>query len=489
MQFKDSLINVALLGTERKSLAATELPEALQTAVQLVYQSENDTEAQFIKTSALALGYLKAGAQPVKLALEPNEAPAETKSISNDKANAILVDMLTAKQNSLAHYWAYNCYNANQVVQPETLPQYLTWAKGAGKNEYLEHIIGNRGKWLVQFYPEWRFAIKEDANWETATINERVRLLVKMRQTEPDQARDLIQATWKEENAAGRLALLETLAVGINAGDEEFLQNALADKSQKVKDLALSYLKLIPASKILTQYEQVLRSSLQLSQSKMLGLISKTNITVKLQGIDESIYATGISKLSSNKKVSDEEQTLSELIAEVHPDFWLKHFGQSKTEVVALFKKRKELSPYFLPLCWSVIKFRASNWVNSLLEHWDEPELGLLAMLPPNERRTHAHRFFHHEVIEFVDLLMDDEYTQWSHQLAMTIVGKIALQPTNFSQSDLEQLMPFLPASVLKELDALPSPTETWYKNAWDRHKEYLKTMVPITQQIKTAFA
>ncbi len=489
MQFKNNLINVALLGTERKNLDATELPEALQSAVQLVQQTDNNTESQFIKTSALALGYLKAGAQPIKLALEPNEAPAETQPICSDKANAILVDFLNAKQYQLAHYWAHNCYNAGQLVSPETLPQYLAWAKSAGTNEYLEHIVGNRGKWLAQFYPEWQFVNKQNATWETATTDERVRLLIKMRQTEPDQARELIQTTWKEENAAGRLALLDTLGIGLNATDEDFLQNALTDKSQKVKDLALTYLKRIATSAILIKYEAVLKSSVQLSQSKMLGLISKTNIIAKLQGVDDSIYATGISKLSSDKKISDEEQTLLELVAEVHPDFWLKHFGQSEIEVVELFKKRKELLPYFPSLCSSVIKFGASNWYKALLEYWEEPALDLLGLLPSNERRAFAHKFYHHSVSDFVVLLVDNTYIPFSHQLAMTIVGKIALQPTHFSPNDLELLIPFLPQTILTALDALPSPAEVWYRNAWDRHKEYLKTMVPITEQIKTAFA
>lgn len=489
MQFKNNLINVALLGTERKSFDANDLPEALQAAVQLVQQSDNDTESQFIKTLALALGYLKAGAQPIKLALERNEAPAETQPICNEKANSILVDFLNAKQYQLAHYWSHHCHKAGQLVSPETLPQYLAWAKGGGKNEYLEHIVGNRGKWLAPFYPEWQFVNKQDAPWETATIDERVKLLLNMRQTEPGQARELIQNTWKEENAAGRLALLETLAVGISSTDEEFLQGALTDKSQKVKDLALSYLKLIPTSSILIKYEAVLNSSLQLTHSKMLGLISKTTITIKLQGIDDSIYATGISKLSSDKKISDDEQTLSELVAEVHPDFWLKHFGQTELEVTELFKKRKELLPYFPSLCSSVIKFGAGNWFKSLLEHWDDPALELLGLLPPNERRAFAHKFYHQSVSNFVVLLVDNTYSPFSHQLAKTVMGKIALQPTHFSENDLELLIPFLPVTILKELDALPSPVETWYHKTWERHKEFLKTMVPITEQIKTAFA
>lgn len=489
MQFKNNLINAALLGTERKTFDANELPEAVQVVVQLVQQSDNDTESQFIKTSALALGYLKAGAQPLKLALEPNEAPAETQPVCNDKANAILVDLLNAKQYQLAHYWAHNCYNARQLVCPETLPLYLAWAKGAGKNEYLERIVGNRGKWLAQFYPEWQFVNKQDATWETATTDERVRLLLKMRQTEPDQARELIQTTWKEENAAGRLALLDTLSIGLNATDEDFLHNTLTDKSQKVKDLALSYLKLIPTSSILIKYEEVLKGSIVLLQSKMLGLISKTSITIKLQGIDDSIYATGISKLSADKKISDEEQTLRELVAEVHPDFWLKHFGQSEMEVVELFKKRKDLLPYFPSLCSAVTKFGVGNWFKALLEHWENPELDLLGLLPPTERRAFAHKFYHHAVSDFVVLLVDHNYTPFSHPLAMTIMGKIALQPAQFSQNDIELLIPFLPQSILTALDALAAPTEIWYRNTWDRHKEYIKTMVPITEQIKTAFA
>lgn len=489
MQFKNSLINVALLGTERKSLEASELPETLKAAVQYANQSGGDNESQFLRASALAIGYLKAGSQPIKLDLEHNEAPEEARLLCSDRANALLMDMLGDNQHYLIHYWTFLCYRANQLIHPQALPKFLTWAKNTGKNEHLSDIIGNRGHWLMQFYPEWQLFMVKDAIWDTATINERVRLLVEMRKTDTAQARGLIQTTWKEENAAGRLSLLETLGVGIDISDEAFLKDALLDKSQKVKELALAYLKLIPRSEILIKYEEVLRASIQLSESKMLGLISKTSITVKLQKVDESLYVTGISKMSSNKKVSDEEQTLSELISEIHPDFWLEHFGQSEGGVVELFKKRKELLPYFLSLISSVVKFRASNWSKPLLEEWDEPTLGLLAMLPPSERRANVHSFFHHEVSEFVDLLMDEAYTPWSHSLAMTVISKTALRPASFSQSDLERLIPFLPTTVLKELDALPSPTETWYRNAWERHKEYLKTMIPITEHIKTAFA
>jgi hypothetical protein len=78
----------------------------------------------------------------------------------------------------------------------------------------------------------------DEATWDSFYPAQRCLLLKSMRRQDPARALQLITARAGQEAAEKRLALIETLAVGLNDQDAPYLQSLAGDRSDKIKTLA-----------------------------------------------------------------------------------------------------------------------------------------------------------------------------------------------------------------------------------------------------------
>jgi hypothetical protein len=77
-----------------------------------------------------------------------------------------------------------------------------------------------------------------EENWDTFYPAERLMQLRRMRLTDPDGARALIQACVDKESADKRLRIIELLASNLTEADVEYLQSLLENRSKKIAHLA-----------------------------------------------------------------------------------------------------------------------------------------------------------------------------------------------------------------------------------------------------------
>ena len=110
-------------------------------------------------------------------------------------------------------------------------------------------VLGQRGEWLAAQNPDWLYATQRDEKdvWETGDREERLLLLEHLRTVDPNNARELLATTWSQESAKDRVAFLEKFAIGLNASDEPFLNEALHDRSVEVRRVARSLLGRLPS--------------------------------------------------------------------------------------------------------------------------------------------------------------------------------------------------------------------------------------------------
>ena len=81
MQTWDQIINTALLGTDKRTLAANELPAELAELAALIQNSTTDKEEQFLQIAALAFNYRQCGVLPLqKEGVTVSKAAMEEKS-------------------------------------------------------------------------------------------------------------------------------------------------------------------------------------------------------------------------------------------------------------------------------------------------------------------------------------------------------------------------------------------------------------------------
>ncbi len=489
MEFKNSIINTALLGTGKKQLEVMELPYVLHADFESLQLQDEDTETKFIKAAALAIHFYRAGTQPVKMELIPDRCVPENIGYCSSNAQSILKELLADKYNTLIWFWCIQCNNHKQIVQPDILPAFLDWGQTT-KNwsrDLLVSVIGHRGIWLSKYNPQWKFveAEKDLSEWDTASLTQRIGYLKKLRIESPALALEKIQSIWKEENAAGRTELLATVAVNVSVSDEAFLISVLNDKSKGVKDNALVLLKRIPDSSIINNYAAILSKSILLKNSKLLGLISKTNIEVKLNLDTEEIFNTGIEKLSSNKNINDDDHILAQLIAEVAPWFWTKHFELEMKEVVKLFAKRDELNKFKRAFCNSIIKFADAAWAKEVLTQFEDSDVGLLKILPAAERQLFAAKFAGQYIEEVITALRTDDIVEWQLSLAQNLITETAQNPHRFNKVFYESISVYLPATLIPKLSQIQVSDE-WRKNIWGNLSIEIEKLITIKESIKT---
>lgn len=490
MQFRNNIINTALLGTEKKQISGSELPEVLNTSIEQIVKDDSDHETKFLKTAAMTLSFYKAGIQPLKVSLEPDEAADEKLSYCSKEAMRVLKEILDDKCHFLTWLWCKKCAEKNLIVQPHLLPELFEWGVATKKHsaDLFRSVIGNRGKWLSKFSDEWAFVRSSDhmTDWETGLIQQRVRYLEGLRADDPTSAVDKIRSVWKEENAANRVELLETVAINISRADEEFLIQISNDKSQKVKEKALQLQKLIPDSQIILMYQQVLKDSIRLNQAKMLGLINKISIDVKLT-LNEEIFKTGIQNLSSDKKVSDDDYILMQLVAEVPPSFWELQFNCSPAEAVKWFATKDELKKFQGALCNAVFKFTNKIWGKEILEQFSTVPLQLLLVLDEAERSNYAEKLLKENVNEVVNALRTSQPTEWSYRFSKQLMATTAENPSYYNKTFYESISIYLPSSIAKDLDSF-MPSEEWKRNYWSKASQEIKELISIKEKIKNTF-
>jgi hypothetical protein len=132
---------------------------------------------------------------------------------------------------------------------------------------------GTRGRWLLDLNPDWNWSadprtlrLSNDpgtlslpkgrgmpdtpdlTDWATLPIATRAAIIAVLRESEPDQARELIESSWQSENAGDRLELISCLNIGLGPSDESFLEAALDDRARAVREAALDLLNQLPGS-------------------------------------------------------------------------------------------------------------------------------------------------------------------------------------------------------------------------------------------------
>jgi hypothetical protein len=116
--------------------------------------------------------------------------------------------------------------------------------------------LGARGEWLAACNPDWRYAASsgesapaandEEQQWQQGSIEQRAQYFRALRRRDPAAANALLQAQLGELTAKERAALVELLAIGLQADDAALLESLLKDRSREVRYLAARLLALLP---------------------------------------------------------------------------------------------------------------------------------------------------------------------------------------------------------------------------------------------------
>ncbi|MCW3108950.1 MAG: hypothetical protein JWQ09_3456 [Segetibacter sp.] len=494
MEFWDNIVHTALLGTDKRQLKKEDFSEDFAETIELINEQATDKESQFLNLASAAFNYRKCGVEPLNKTLVYSKAEVEERAYCSPFAHQLLSDIISVESFPLLKLWLELCFKNNIIVKPEWIPVLFDLGiKHKPLQSLLLPVTGKRGEWLIQFNEAWKVETKstDEEVWQTGTLEQRKDYLRKLRTTEPSQARELLQQAWASENVNTKTELVKSLATNISNEDVAWLEQLLNEKSQKVKDETLRLLKLSRTSSIIQKYWEIIKQSVEIKKERgLLGIGSKTVLEIELiSNIDESIFKSGIEKITSEKNVSDNDFILYQLIAAVPPSFFEQHFQLDKKELFDLFLKSKNGKPFILAFGTAAITFKEVDWLRAVMavsENQFFPQA--FEMLPSEETEKYALQFLNkpeaHQVIDYFAKYYQGE---WSIALTREIFKFTVKNQYSYNRSFYSQNILSIPAAIIPEFDTF-APREEYLKNMWDKTSEHIFELLTLKTQTLNAF-
>jgi len=252
------LATEVLLGTERRAPNIPLLPGALGELLAAACPPELASETRVLRAAGVVAA---AGAVTYLPPRAVQELPAACAAeglppVREPTLVSTLRQILDAGPDPLRHEALRLLATAAHCLPPRLLPRALGLAqKQPGLRAALLPVLGRRGEWLARQEAAWGWAVggldpaPDPALWEHGTLEQRKVFLARLRGNDPAQARRLLQDGFGQLDARERAALLEQLASGLGAADEDFLEALLDDRSKEVRQLATGLLRRLPASR------------------------------------------------------------------------------------------------------------------------------------------------------------------------------------------------------------------------------------------------
>jgi hypothetical protein len=490
MKFWHDIVNKATLGSSKMPLTTADLPAAITEAYALT--DAGDAEEDFLRLSTLAYQYRQAGTQPLSLAtIAASEAAAETNPYCDPRASLALKTILTEEHQPFLELWLTQCAAKTLCVHPELIPDLFEAVLRKPELHPLAiAVAGKRGEWLCSLNPRWilKAPPTDDVSvWETGKPEERRGLLQRLRETEPAAAITLLQNTWTTEGANDKVAFLEVLKTGASVQDLPWLQS-LTEKGVKVNTALHEVLKRIPGSNLSESYREVVKSAIQIKTGKaLLGMISKKTIEVNEAAVvPETIFKTGIEKVSSTKGVSDLQNVLAQLIATIEPAFWNTHLQEDIPGAIALFKKERSTAFYLPAVAFAAAQFHDHAWITGLLDHAadDLPAatlVELIGALHGKDKDAYALKLIKGYEPQFINPMLDHD-REWSPELTKAILKFTAQDVYAYNKAFYRQAAPFIPASLFGKLDQF-IPADDMKKSYWRTQSDELSRLLMLKQQ------
>jgi len=449
------ILKAALLGTDRHMPEVPPAAPEIFTKIQALPTSKED---RFLKMAFASLLHEEAGSKPLTVDSHVPECPPESHPVVAGRLAALLQSALKDQNDVLFAFLVFRVGQRNEVVQPQLVSTLLDKAlETKYDKQKLIDICGATGQWLCNLNPRWkvlREAQIEDENvWETGSTEARKAFLSALRKTDPNAATALLETTFAQENAGNRLAFLQLLSEGLSISDEPFLQKLVTDKSQKVREIAMWMLRQIQGSAVNHNHLEWLLRMLQVRDEKHLLVMKKKKIVIAEDVMpDESIFKTGIEKVSTEKGVQDHVFIAGQLLSAIDPVTLARQLNVSDQELIALLLDHpaaKALVPFITS---AAVQFRNKAWALALLHRGDARDIGLLDALEPAERLPFYLQFLNGNAASLFAYLLDDTYSPLPMRLAEQLLDHLSKFPYHITHATYQRLALQLPAGIMPVL-------------------------------------
>lgn len=340
MTFAD-LCAVAAVGTGQRST----VPSVGALAAYVPAMGDDEQALAYsLLDSAAAAAVVRKGSLPSVEGAVPSSAPPDPRPVVPDQVQSALGQLLASEggmirrhddraavlTESLAMVAEAGLRLPHALIPPALARQDL--------RAVVRPVLAARGEWLLaQLVAAGRESATETADdvWDTGTSEQRVAWFAAQRAADPDAARALAEAVWKESSAAFRTDLLRAIVATVVPSDEPFLEQCLDDRAEGVRTGAREGLARLPGSAYVARMVARARTAVAVTEghASAIGRLLRKDarsLVLTPPAADDAATRDGITpRLSS-------AEALTMLIAAVPPQLWPSIVGVGVAELATL---------------------------------------------------------------------------------------------------------------------------------------------------------
>ncbi len=382
------LVTCALLGTERQAPSVAGDEGALGQLLDRL--DEEDREGVLLRAAGIMALWRQAGRQ---LADDPQPLPPpcepDTTPDCGRLAHRHLALLLQGHDSELLPEWLEALGAAGRRAPEECLPALLdVGAKQTVLRPALLPVLGRRGRWLARHHPAWGYAVEttDETVWQTGRFEERLALLRQLRATRPECGRELLVATWSEEQVRHRREFIQALAIGLNPADEPFLETVLDDRNGEVAHAAADLLARLPESRLSREMTARALRRVRLQSAGLLKRLKRDRLEADLPEDEPALRRDGIADPPSKVKLGEKAWRLSQIVGAAPPAIWSREWRRTPAEILAASRDCEWRQALLDGWVLAAQRHRDPDWAEALLPlHPDHATLtaALAEVLPP----------------------------------------------------------------------------------------------------------
>lgn len=425
-------VGVALLGTSR----APALP-----ALGAPWSALEDPSAPTPRRLASRLAGLSTGLRAGRDAAERTSnlppPPPEDRPVARSAARRVLDRLLDEGDGDiLVREWLELALRHGVRPPPGRLPDLVLKARNhPGIFRLLPSAAGSLLPWYAGLDPRAAPLVAPAGTaletWNSPETVHRLAALHLLRREDPANARALLQACWKAENAETRATLLDGLRSELGPEDEPFLESCLDDRSRAVRSAAADILARLATSAVAIRLRARLAELVRLEvRNGILGLGRKVAATVELPPAGDGPLERDLGigpnpgQKPSPSTGGERSRILALLVGRTASASWTES-GASPAEILEAFGRTDFAQPLVDGLREAALAGRDQVWARLLLSL---PRLSsdteLLSILPTAERRSHLlARLEAGDEIAAARLLDDDD--PWDEAHTRLVSGRM----------------------------------------------------------------
>lgn len=393
----DTLVTMALVGTAQQPDKDTGTGKAIDKLT--AGFSGREMERRLLLAAGAWAIYRQAGKAPGHLPSAPEPAAPETLRACAPAIARLIEDMLAGTHDDLLPEALERMEKAGLHLPPELLPTALN-AQSSRLRATLAPVLGERGRWLGQFNPAWSWVSRRlpvggyalpagvEITWQEGTPEQRSEILRRLRASDPAQARQWLEGTWKQEKAQFRADALGIFSAGLSADDESFLEEALNDRSAKVCETAASLLACIPTS--------ALAARMRGRANEMLGYTKGKLTVTPPTAIDKQWQRDGIAARAP-QGVGERAWWLMQVMERVPPAHWEERFAAPPAKLIAPVRPKEWEQTLIEGWSQAATRFNDARWVLALWDWWyqrrydacpEQLRRDLISLMPQHEAKN-----------------------------------------------------------------------------------------------------